>query len=157
MKYNVLRASFLPIFKIETEKYNKTFILNSAYSLHLGILLDATSGLGYDKIRKSRRTNITNDELTSHLREMDEKVQHNTDRVLKSFTSGLIRLWDDETNYFNEIYHKLGKVKEEAENRNLMDEITNSEYKSQLKQKDAEIEKLREKLGKRSLLSRILN
>ncbi len=155
MKYDVLKASFLPKFTIKTEKYNKTFILSSAYGLHLGIMIDSTNGLGYDKIRKSRKTNITTDELYSHLKKMDEETQSIKDRILKSFTGELIYLWDEEKNYLNKVYDKLGEIKKDLEERFTGDEFTILEYKSQLKQKDAEIERLRNNLSKKSLFSKV--
>jgi hypothetical protein len=159
MKYNVLKASFLPKFTIENEKYNKTFLLDSVYGLHLGIMCDVTGNLGYNKIRKSRKTNITIDELYSHLREMDEKTQHNRDRISKSFTSGLIRLWDEETNYLNKCNGRIDEIKIELGNVLTKDDFESVilEYKSQLKQKDAEIKRLKEKGGKKSLLSRVFS
>jgi hypothetical protein len=153
---SILRYSFVPKFQIIGGKFNKTFALNSGYGLQLGIMSEVTNDLGYNKIRNSRKTNITNDELYSHLEKMDKRTQAIKDKVSKSFTSGLIYLWDEERNYLNTTYKKLEGIRDKMYERNLNDEFTILEYKSQIKQKDAEIKRLKEK-NQRNLLSRIFN
>ncbi len=162
---DILRNSFAYKFEIERNGVSRVFITSSARGLQIGIVNGVTNGLGYEKIRKSKKTNITTEELYSHLKKMDKTVKAYEKApywvaikelfyIHESYVKDLNKYLDEKLDLIKEEVLGLGEtfLELKSSGKSLIDV-----YENQLKEKDAKIKRLEKRLKKKSLLSRIFN
>ncbi|MFH1503269.1 MAG: hypothetical protein ABIE36_01275 [Candidatus Diapherotrites archaeon] len=161
---SILRYKFVPKFQMRDNKTQETLVCGSEYGLKLGIMRRITNDLGYDKIRKSRKTNITTEELYSHLEKMDERTKTIDKEMYWVAIDELIYSAKEYKNFYLKLKEKIEKlfevIEEEIPKKNellLSYGTLLPVYKTLLERKDAEIKRLKEKAGKKNLLSRIFN
>jgi len=155
-KRDVLKYSFIPNFYRDRNGQREFLIICDGLTLQLGICNDVTNGLGFIKIRESGETETeTEEQLQNHLEIMDE-----TSNFFDREKYGVVinGFWDMANEYksaLETIKEHVNKTYETAIEILPTERLMLNTYKTQLKEKDAEIESLKKKIKKNSLLTKI--